>query len=718
MLQRFHPFIYACALVLALITAWLAYAPGIHGDFLFDDYANLPTLGAYGPVNSWPSFLRYITSGNADFTGRPVALLSFLIDANNWPAAPESFKRTGVILHLINGVLLATLLGMLGRALAGTRAAADKALAIDLAAVVGMTFWLLHPLLVSTTLYIVQREAMLPATFTILGLLLWLHGRSRMEAGDVARGLLWIVLGLCGCTLLGVLSKANGALLPALALTIEYTILSSCKLTRANTGALFDPDTVPSSTGISQRAPALTGVIPRDTSIFYRWTMRLLAWLPAALIALYLIRAGWTGVVDGVPSIRPWTLGQRLLTEPRILMNYLDVLWVPRPFTAGLFNDHIRASTSWLTPATTLPSLLAVLALITAALIFRKKWSATSLAILFYFVGQSIESTSIPLELYFEHRNYLPSMLMFWPVALWLCNVRPAALHATSAPSSEPHGNHDHRVALAGKFALALALFAGLAAMAHARADLWGNGHVQALLWAKLNPDSPRAQANAAQAEMAAGRPEQAVERLAPAIAMAPAEVQLALNLLGARCQQGSLDQETLGIARTALRTTRDPGSLLTTWFERVIEGTRTKDCPELTPTAIRSLLDAGMANPVLAGIPGRRQDFFYLQGRLDLAAGEANNALANFNRALSQEVRLSAALGQAALLGSRGYPRQGLAHLDYFEKIRGKEERPAYGMPLVHVWVLERQQYWQKELLRLRATLREDAASQTSGIQ
>src|SRR3546814_19867519 len=58
---------------------------------------------------------------------------------------------------------------------------------IDLAAAIGTGMWLLHPLFVSTTLYIVQREAMLPATFTLLGLLAWLHGRDRSEERRVGK---------------------------------------------------------------------------------------------------------------------------------------------------------------------------------------------------------------------------------------------------------------------------------------------------------------------------------------------------------------------------------------------------------------------------------------------------------------------------------------------------------------------------------------------------
>src|SRR6185369_4769326 len=127
--------------------------PGLRGGFLFDDFANLPALGAFGPIDNVATFLYYITSGSADPTGRPLALLSFLIDARNWPADPAPFKRTNLLLHLLNGALLGWLLLRLGKALAldATRA--------TIAAVFGSALWLLHPLLVSTVLYIVQREA-------------------------------------------------------------------------------------------------------------------------------------------------------------------------------------------------------------------------------------------------------------------------------------------------------------------------------------------------------------------------------------------------------------------------------------------------------------------------------------------------------------------------------------------------------------------------------
>ena len=78
-----------------------------------------------GAIDNWPAFWRYITSGSADPTGRPLSLLSFLVDARNWPADPAPLLRTNVLLHLLNGALLFVLLRQLGRRLDGASARTD-----------------------------------------------------------------------------------------------------------------------------------------------------------------------------------------------------------------------------------------------------------------------------------------------------------------------------------------------------------------------------------------------------------------------------------------------------------------------------------------------------------------------------------------------------------------------------------------------------------------
>jgi hypothetical protein len=47
-----------------------------------------------------------------------------------------------------------------------------------------------------------------------------------------------------------------------------------------------------------------------------------------------------------------------------------------------------------------------------------KKYPLISFGILFFLLNHLIESTILPLELFFEHRNYLPSLFLFLPLAV------------------------------------------------------------------------------------------------------------------------------------------------------------------------------------------------------------------------------------------------------------------------------------------------------------
>lgn len=665
---------------LFLACAVLAYAPGLRGGFVFDDFANLPALGAYGPIHDLPSFWRYLTSGSADPTGRPIALLSFLIDAHDWPADPLPFKRTNLLLHLLNGALLFALLRRLGRTLTADGGPAAR-LRGDLAAALGSGCWLLHPLFVSTTLYVVQREAMLPATFVLLGLLGWLRGRAEYDRGRPLAGAAWCIAGLAGGTLLATLSKANGALLPLFAL-----LLDSIPPGPSRTGI---------ASGAAKRAAKSLGVL-----------RALLLWLPTLAVVAWLLYQGLPDVIAGRSHGRPWTIGQRLLTEPGILLDYLRLLLVPHPYTSGLFNDQIVAARSLFDPPSTVWSILAVLALLAAGFGLRRKAPALSLAVLFFFGGHLLESTVLPLELYFEHRNYVPALLLFWPLALFVCGVpQTARARARSLP----------RVRVAPRAALAAILLAGLALMTHARADLWGNQREQGLVWARINPHSPRAQANAAQMLIAGGHPELAVAPLRRALDRAPDQIQIALNLFGAQCRMDGVSAATFAATEQALRTTPDPGTLLTHWFGGAIGNGGAPLCPQADYAHIARLLDAFGQNRRLMAKPGRRQDLAYLRGLLALAQGHAEQALPFFDEALDQQLRVEAALQQAALLGSAGYPELGLAHLSHYEAAQaaaaraGKAYRPPFGMPRLHAWVLRRQGYWDRERARLQATLRDD---------
>ena len=88
---------------LLLLLAIVVYLPGLSGPFLFDDFGTLAELGQRGGIRDWETFRAFVFGGHAGPTGRPLALLTFLLDATNWPADAWPFKRTNVVIHLING---------------------------------------------------------------------------------------------------------------------------------------------------------------------------------------------------------------------------------------------------------------------------------------------------------------------------------------------------------------------------------------------------------------------------------------------------------------------------------------------------------------------------------------------------------------------------------------------------------------------------------------
>lgn len=636
---------------LALLCA-IAYGPGLRGGFLFDDFGNLNALGAFGPVHDWASFCRYITSGHADPTGRPLTMLTFLIDAQDWPAAPLPFKRTNVLIHLLNGGLLGWLLATLGRL------ASQDTRRIRAAALTGAALWLLHPLFVSTTLYVVQREAMLSTACIALGLLAWLHGRKiLLDGGRKASGIAWCIGGLIGFTLLGTLAKANGALLPLLALTIEACFPAS-----------------------SNNACVLSG---------YRKSFLVVAGIPSALLIAYLAWMGIHGIViGGAVSGRSWTLAQRLFSEPRVLFEYLKLLWLPRPLSSGLFNDQYQASTSLLHPLSTLFAWMGTLTLIGAAWIMRRRQPIAAAAVLFFFVGQLLESTSIPLELYYEHRNYLSALLMFWPLGWWLT---------------------DRRSLEGVKLALMLGLPLTLASMTYLRAIEWGRPDAQAALWGRINPQSPRAQTYAASFEIGKGLYGAAIIRLERALADHPAEPQLAFNLVDAYCGTGAVPTHAIIDAVSAMHTAVQRGGLYANWFGHALVVAQAGKCPGLTLDDIQRMVDAGITNPALQ-VPGTQQDFAYVSAEITLARNNAPLALSSFRHALDIQVRPEVALSAAATLGAHGFPQLGLDMLDYYNGVADREQIPDPGMPHLHAWVLDYQRYWPKELAHLRQQLIADA--------
>jgi tetratricopeptide (TPR) repeat protein len=645
-LRRYWPWLGLATLT--LIT-WIAYHPGLSGGFLFDDFVNLDALGNSGPVNNWRTFWRFITSGTADPTGRPLALLSFLIDAQDWPAAPAPFLRTNVLLHLFNGALLFALLRRLGRALdtSDTRN--------DAAALLGAGLWLLHPLFVSTTLYIVQREAMLPTTFILLGLLAYSRGRMQFAQSNGRAGNAWMLGGIVVGTLLALLCKGNGVLLPLLAWVIEATVFRRLSLLDDNE----------STHNRLQRIKALLLIVPSVCLLIY-----VASFLPL-----------WNTPL----STRPWTVGERVLTESRVLVDYLTLLVVPRSVSTGVYNDGYVVSHSLWQPTSTLSALVLIAGLVAAGFLLRRRTPALSAALLFFFAGHVLESTAIPLELYFEHRNYLPALLLFWPLARALCAWK---------------------VLVQMRAAIACGLLILLAVTTHQRAELWGHPEQLAALWAKQNPDSSRAQATAAIANLNTGRPAEALAQLAPRWRQQPYDLQIAFNTITAACETRGLTSEDKLALAAALRHAGKGQLLIYHWIGNAIEVAATGQCTGMALSDVEAWIDAALQNPAINNAHIRGQDIEPLLAQLALRKQQPQVALQHFDRALAAYTTPDVAARQASMLASNDYYEEALAHLDNYERLKSHAHRPGMDMSWLHARVLQWEGYWPFEMALLRTKL------------
>ncbi|MCS4503427.1 hypothetical protein NYO91_04970 [Arhodomonas aquaeolei] len=635
------------ALWITLTLTWFFYASGANGSFLFDDYANLPAIGAYGGVTDLHSLIAYLTDGIAGPTGRPIALASFLIDAQNWPAPAHPFKQTNILIHLLNGILLAWLLIKLSKALGHQDQRASWI------AFIAASLWLLHPLWVSTTLYVVQRMALLATFFTFAGLLLYACGRLAYARGARISGIITMSAGVLAGTCLATLSKENGVLLPLFAFILESTIFQRLPLSKNRT--------------------------------FKIWKA-LFLWTPCILVISYLLLR-LPEFAETAANNRPFTLGERLLTESRIIFEYTRLLVTPSLYTSGPFQDGYTISHDFFSPWTTPLATISVIVLPIFAWAFRRRTPGISTAILFFLGGHLLESTIVPLELYFEHRNYLPAALLAFPVAIW-----------ATAPNA--------RTLLLRISTISL-LLVTLSTLLTFRADLWAHPHEQALVWARENPDSARSQVYAAMTLRALGNTSESAEYMRHVAQRFPENAMVALNRLARSCEANTTTNEDVARAINALKNDRAAANLVTRMFSRL--STLSRDCqPYFGPSELDKLISSLLKNKTLTKTTSGKQSALNLYGRIKLYMGDQKSAYNYFRKALHARPEPGLLLRQAALLGTDKRPCLALSLISDYKGRKHPSRSGASMRDLHKTWLLYTG-YYEHELDRIKSLLHKE---------
>lgn len=421
----------------------LIYSGGIHGPFLIDDIPNLETIQRWlqGRLN-WQSAI----DNRSGPLGRSVSMLSFLADAARTGAMePATFKTTNLIIHILCGALTYVLCRQVFRRMEATRNIASVT-ALFVAA-----WWLFIPLHVSTVLYIVQRMAQLGALFTLLALTSYMVIRQGMERGDRILPKLGLWVAFPVIVVIGAFAKENAILSIPLALLLETICFPS-----------------------TPEKPR-----PRSIIVFFVLTVA----VPGVIVAVWL--ATHPAIITAGYQIRPFTLAERLLTEPRVLWSYVKTMLLPVGGDMGLFHDTYVVSTSLFSPWTTALAIAGWIAAISFALTCRKRCPLITLGIGFFLTGHLLESTILSLEIYFEHRNYLPDLGILIAITgalreLWLRHPNPTIAFRRTLSAGAP---------------LALALYA---VATWVQAGSWSSADTLFAMQETYNPTSPRLQSTLA----------------------------------------------------------------------------------------------------------------------------------------------------------------------------------------------------------------------------
>jgi len=180
-------------------------------------------------------------------------------------------------------------------------------------------------------------------------------------------------------------------------------------------------------------------------------------------------------------STRDFTLGTRLLSEARIVVDYLVWTLLPTPQALSFYHDNFNISTGFLSPWTTLACLIVLASLMALIWWSRSRHPLVALGIALFLGCQLLTATVLPLELIYEHRNYFASF------GLLLAIVPLLVTFISDSSSPAPILSLPRRVLLIGL----LLLWTGETAMT---AMAWGNPLRLAETLAMRAPDSPRAQ--------------------------------------------------------------------------------------------------------------------------------------------------------------------------------------------------------------------------------
>ena len=394
LLNRFHSLMFSetikssiLAFSILSIIGFAVYANSLDVPFYLDDFRNI-TENRHVRIDTISFATLYDAAFKSPLVTRPVANSSFALNYFFHQDDVFGYHLVNIAIHVVTSFFLYLFFS----ATLSSPALCARYRNVHLLPLFASLLWLVHPLHTSSVTYVVQRMVLLAVMFYMLALLCYVKGRV---AGLGKHRLGWFTCSLLSAVL-AMGSKEIAVTLPFFIFLYEWYFFQD---------------------------------------LDRKWLYKKLWVVGVFLVTVAIIYAFYAGSFSSILASyvnRPFTLLERVYTELRIVLYYIGLLLYPNPSRLNL-DHYVSVSSSLFNPVTTVLSGMGIILALVLSVIVAKKQRLVSFAILWYLGNLVIESSFFGLELIFEHRTYLPSVLVIFALTVLVTEyVRPKQLAIAS----------------------------------------------------------------------------------------------------------------------------------------------------------------------------------------------------------------------------------------------------------------------------------------------
>jgi tetratricopeptide (TPR) repeat protein len=571
---------------------------------MLDDFHNLEPLGYYGGIVDFESAQRFIFSNGSGPLGRPVAMASFLLNDSSWPTANiVGFKLTNIAFHLCTGLVIFLLISRLLQQ--EFNLVQRKA---EIFALFVMAIWVLHPIHASTVLYIIQRMAILSALFSLATFLCYLQYRYhyRQQRGlyaalSAGMGILFF--------LLAIFSKENALLIIPFILLCELFIFHSLlpfKLKKLGRGITY--------------------------AVFL-----------SSPLWLYMTYDFWGKSYE----FRDFTLADRLVLQIAVLGDYLGKLVLPTVSSLNLFDERFTSSAISISNFAFMKGFIFSIGLFVLFIYaIYIKHRLLVFGIVWFLCFHLMESSFLPLEIYYEHRNYLPSIGIFIVIVSLVNSLRKMLGSFTRFP-----------VLLIGCYLIYLS-FSSLIL-----SKTWGDSSSLFIKFEGDAPSSVRAKVNYAAYFESRNLPEFALPLIEDAMALRPDLLSLTLAKMKLSCENNLKLDVSEHIEKIRNTSFFEIGAL--SQIKSLI-AMNEEQCPILSdnPSLIEEILESVPSMKGDAHRPLVMANFFYIKVDYYVKNRMFEQAMDSIDKAIEYTPTVDLLLRKSHLLASAGLYQEALETL------------------------------------------------------